>query len=154
MSASAMVQLSAAIGIVAVGPSGGGALGVVDLAEGHLVEPALLAVRRDDEPVGAVLLEQLDLVALVEVADLRAAQLVGRVQQPDDAVADEPALATRDRSDEALAEGQPRGRSRIADRVGLARLQQRRTPPAREEQLEVDLLLDGRHARCATAIAS
>ena len=147
MSASAMVQLSAAIGIEAVGPSGGGALVVVDLAEGHLVEPALLAVGREDEPVGAVLLEQLDLVALVEVADLRAAQLVGRVQQAHDAVADDPPLATRDRSDEALAEGQARGRSRIADRVGLAGLEQRRTSPAREEQLEVDVVLDARHDR-------
>ena len=44
MSASAMVQLSAAIGIEAVGPSGAAPSLSIDLAERHLVEPALLAV--------------------------------------------------------------------------------------------------------------
>ena len=44
---------------------------VDDVAEGHLVEPALATVRAEDQPVGAVLLEQLDFVAPVEVADLR-----------------------------------------------------------------------------------
>ncbi len=46
-------------------------------AEGHLVEPALTTVRAEHQPVGTVLLEELDLVALVEIADLGAAQLVG-----------------------------------------------------------------------------
>ena len=65
-------SVSAAIGIVAVGPVGRGAVVVDDLAERHLVEPALLAVGAEDEPVGAVLLEQLDLVALVEDSRSRA----------------------------------------------------------------------------------
>ena len=47
-----------------------------DVAERHLVQPALAAVRAQDAPVGAALLEQDDLVALVEHADLRAADLV------------------------------------------------------------------------------
>ena len=83
-----------------------------DVAQGHLVEPALAPVRAQDEPVRAVLLEQLDLVALVEVADLGAAQLVGRVEQADDAIADDPALAAIERADEALVEGQARRRRR------------------------------------------
>ena len=93
---------------------------------------------RQDQPVRAVLLEQLDLVALVEVADLGAAQLVGRVEQADDAVADDPPLATGERADEALVEGQARGRRGVADRIGLARLEQRRAAPARHEHLQVD----------------
>ena len=75
------------------------------------MQPALLAVRAQDQPVGAVLLEQLDLVALVEVADLRAAELVGRIEQADDAVADDPALAPVERADEALVEGEARRRA-------------------------------------------
>ena len=63
MSASPIVQLSATIGIVATGPSDAAVLAADDVAEGHLVEPALVAVGAQDEPVGAVLLEQLDLVA-------------------------------------------------------------------------------------------
>ena len=48
-----------------------GSIVFVDVAERHLVQPALLAVGAQDEPVGAVLLEELDLVALIEIADLR-----------------------------------------------------------------------------------
>ena len=105
-------SVSAAIGIVATGPIGRGAVVLDDVAEGHLVDPALAAVRAQHQPVGAVLLEQLDLVALVEVADLDAAQLVGRVEQADDAIADDPPLATVERADEAVVEGQARGRRR------------------------------------------
>ena len=119
-----------------------------DLAERHLVDPALAPVRAQDEPVDAALLEQLDLVALVEEADLVAAQLVGRVEQPDDVVADEPALATVERADQAVVEGQARrgGRRRgsgrpcgpraatagasaacqLADRAGARRRRRRR----------------------------
>ena len=99
------------------------------------MEPALLAVGAEHEPVGAVLLEQLDLVALVEVADLRAAQLVGRVEQAHDAVADDLPLAAVERADEALVEGQARSRLGVADRVGLAGLDERRASPARHQQL-------------------
>ena len=63
------------------------------LAEGHPVEPALPAVRGQDAAVGAVLLEDRDLVALVERADLEAQQLVGPVEEADDPVADPPPLA-------------------------------------------------------------
>ncbi len=124
MSDSPIVQLSAAIGIVAVGPSWAGGSASVDLAEGHLVEPALLAVRAQHQPVGAVLLEQADLVALVEEADLLAAQFVWRVEQADDPIADDPPLAGVERTDQALVEGQARRRHVVADRVGLAGLEE------------------------------
>jgi hypothetical protein len=38
--------------------------------ERHTVDPTLPAVGAEDEPVGAVALQQLDLIALVEEADL------------------------------------------------------------------------------------
>ena len=101
------------------------------------MQPALLAVGAQDEPVGAVLLEELDLVALVEVADLRAAQLVGRVEQADDAVADDLPLAAVERADEAVIERQPRCGLGVADRVGLAGLEERRPPPAWHERFGV-----------------
>ena len=47
-----------------------------DVAQGHLVQPALAPVRAQHPPVRPVLLEQDDLVALVERADLAAADLV------------------------------------------------------------------------------
>src|SRR3954453_15068834 len=65
-------------------------------ADRHLVDPALLAVRAQDEPVGTRTLDELDLVALIELADLRGTQLVGRVEQSDDGVADDPPLAAVD----------------------------------------------------------
>ena len=128
------------------GTSAGGAVAIDDLAEDHLVQPALLSVRAQDEPVGAVLLEQLDLVALVEVADLGATELVGRVEQPDDPVADDPPLAAGQRADEALAEGQARGRRAVADRVGLAGLEERRSPPARHAAIRRSLARPARPA--------
>ena len=118
-------------------PFGRPVLAVDDLAEGHLVEPALLPVRAQDEPVGAVLLEQLDLVTLIEIADLGSAQLVGRVEQPDDAIADGPPLAPIERADEALVEGQARRRRGVADRIVLACLEERRPPPARHQSLHL-----------------
>ena len=127
------------------GRVGRAAVAVDDLAEDHLVQPALLSVRTQDEPVGAVLLEQLDLVTLVEVADLRAAELVRRVEQTDDPVADDPPLAPGERADEALVEGEPQRGRGVADRVGLAGLEEGRSPPAREQRF-VDARID-RH-RC------
>jgi hypothetical protein len=62
------------------------------IGQGHAVHPALTAVRAQDQPVDAVALQQLDLVALVENADLPGAELVGRVQEPDQPVADLTAL--------------------------------------------------------------
>ena len=119
------------------------------------MEPALLAVRAGHEPVRPVLLEQLDLVALVEVADLGAAELVGRIQQADDAVADDPPFAARERTDEALAEGESRRRRVVADRVGLARLDQRRPAPAGHEHL-IGGRLDGlcRSPVCGRPVAA
>ena len=49
-----------AVGVLATGGS------PIDVAECHLVDPALAAVGAQHEPVHAALLEQLDLVALVE----------------------------------------------------------------------------------------
>ena len=51
------------------------------LPDGHLVDPALAAIRAQHEPVDAALLEQLDLVTLGEDADAIAADLVRRVEQ-------------------------------------------------------------------------
>ena len=154
MSASPIVQLSAAIGIVATGPSGDGSSSIDDIAEGHLVEPALLAIGAEDQPVGAVLLEQLDLVALVEEADLRAAQLIGRVEQAHDPIADDPALAAVERPDETLVEGQPRRRRGVADRIGLAGLEERRPPPARHERLHLSRFQESprRPPRCVLRV--
>ena len=86
------------------------------------MDPALLAVRAQHQPVGAALLEQLDLVALVEDADLVATQLVGRVEQADDVVADQPPLAAVERADQAVSKVSRGGLDAVADRVGLARL--------------------------------
>ena len=95
------------------------------------MDPALATVRAQDQPVHAALLEQLDLVALVEEADLRAAQLVGRVEQSDDVVADEPSFSTVERADETVIERQARGSRDVAGRVGPSSLEQGRTAPAR-----------------------
>src|SRR4029453_14886278 len=75
-------------------PRVGGRGGLVgdDVAQGHLVDPAPAAVRADDEPVGASLLGERALVPLVELADLHRAELVGRVEEADDAIADDPPL--------------------------------------------------------------
>ena len=75
-----------------VGPELDRLAGHDDVAEDHLVEPALLAVRAQDQPVRAARLEQLDLVALVEDPDLVRPELVGHVEQPDEPVADPPTL--------------------------------------------------------------
>ena len=85
----------------------------------------------------ALPLEQLDLVALVEEADLDAAQLVRHVQQADDVVADQPALAAVERTDEAAIERQARGHGGVADRIRLARLEERRAAPARHGRLGI-----------------
>ena len=101
------------------------------------MDPALPAIGAQHEPVGAALLEQLHLVALVEERELRATELIGDVEQTDEVVADQPPLATVDRSDEPVSEGEPRGVDRVADGVGLARLEERRAAPARQRQLGV-----------------
>ena len=136
MSSSPSVQLSATAGIVAIAPSCRGRVPDV-LPDGHLVDPALAAVRAQDQPVDAALLEQLDLVTLGEDADAVAADLVGRVEQRDDVVLDQVPLATLDRADQAVVERQPGGLDAVTDRVGLARLQQRRPAPARHAGLRV-----------------
>ena len=61
------------------------------------MEPALAAVRAEHPPVGAGPLEELDLVALVELADLGGAELVGGVEEANDAVPDDPPLVALDR---------------------------------------------------------
>ena len=102
-----------------------------DLAERHLVEPALPAVGAEDEPVRAGALDQLDLVALVELADLGRAELVRCVEQADDAIADRSAARAR-------RPGRRRRLSKLsrwvdrdgARRIGLARLEERRPAPA------------------------
>ena len=65
--------------------------------EGHLVDPALFAVRRPDEPVGPGRADQLDLVAAVEPGDLLAHDLVGDRRHPDQAIADPCAARRRSR---------------------------------------------------------
>ena len=86
------------------------------------MEPALLAcpgsARSQYAPYFS---SNLDLVALVEVADLRATQLVGRVvSRRHDPIADDLSLATVEGSDETCIEGQARRRDAVADRIGLA----------------------------------
>ena len=57
-----------------------GRIVVVDSrAEDHLMQPTLAAVRAENEPVGATLLEQLHLVALVQDRDLIGARLIRQV---------------------------------------------------------------------------
>ncbi len=72
------------------------------------MQPALPAVGRQDQPVRAVLLEQLDLVALVEIADLGPLQLVWGVEQPDDPITDQSPLVTVQRTDRCRIEGKAR----------------------------------------------
>ena len=87
-----------------------------------------------DQPVDALLLEQLDLVALAEDADLAAAELVGRVEQAHDVVPDQPSLVpasgpTRPWSKVSRAAGRA-----SRSRVRLAGLEQRRPAPARHRR--------------------
>jgi hypothetical protein len=107
------------------------------------VDPALPAVRAEDQPVRAALLEQLHLVALVEERELGAAQLVGHVEEPDEVVADQAALATVDRPDEPMIERQAGHFHGVADRIGLAGLQERRATPPGHGQLGVVRVRDG-----------
>src|SRR5436190_11440645 len=95
-----------------------------DLAEGHLVEPALAAVRAENQPVRARSFDQLDLVALVELADLRRAQLIGCVEEADHGIADRPPLAAIGRADGAVFEAHPVVRRHRAGWIGLARLEE------------------------------
>ena len=60
------------------------------------MDPALRADRGADVEIPGVAPEDLDLVVLLELADLLAADLVGAVHHPDDPVADEPALGALD----------------------------------------------------------
>lgn len=103
------------------------------------MDPALAAIRAQDQPVHPALLEQLDLVTLVKEADLAAAQLIGCVEQTDQVVADQPALATFERTNEPVVEREARrSGAGVADRIGLARGHQRGAAPARQASLEVD----------------
>jgi len=96
------------------------------------MNPALAAIGAQDQPVGSVSLQQLDLVALIENTDLRRTKLVWRVQQADEPVADAPGLVVRERSDASGFEGEMRIRDRGTQRIGSSNLLQRRSPPARQ----------------------
>src|SRR6185312_10523181 len=92
-----------------------------DVAERHLVEPALASVRAEDPPVRAGLLEELDLVALVELADLNGTELIGGVEEGDDAISDETPLIT-DPGAVRVVEAEARGDRHGPGRVVLAGL--------------------------------
>jgi len=100
--------------------------------ERHAVDPALPAVGAEDEPVGAVALQQLDLVALVDDADLRRAELIRRVEEADQAVADATPFEVLEGQDAGRLERQTWGRGVGTQRICPAHLLQRRPPPARD----------------------
>src|SRR5205814_10733322 len=72
---------------------------VDDISKGHLVDPALVAVGAEDEPERSRSVEELDLVTLVEQADLGRPKLIGGIEQADEPITDPSALATLDRAD-------------------------------------------------------
>src|SRR6266542_1089532 len=110
------------VGGVREGPVGSPAgADVHDVAEGHPMDPALAPVGAENSPERARSLDQLDLVALVEQADLVRPQLVRSVQQADHPVLDPAPLAALERVDDAVIERELRGDGGLlAERVRLA----------------------------------
>jgi len=75
-------------------------------------------------------LQELDLVAAIEKADLGGTNLVRAVQQPNQAIPDLAALVALERPDARLGEGHGGCVGHHAKRIGPADLLQRRPPPA------------------------
>jgi hypothetical protein len=102
------------------------------------VDPTLSAVGTQDQPVGAGSLQQLDFVALVEDANLRRAELVRRIEQANQAVADLAAFVVLERSDAGRRKGEVLGLSRSTHGIRTANLLERRPTPPRQEGLVDD----------------
>ena len=105
------------------------------IGQRHPVDPALPAIRAQDQPVDTVALEQLDLVPLVHDADLRRPQLIRRVEQADHPIADGPAFVVVERLNAGGLEGHVRSLGRGPKRIRAPNLLQRRSPPARQHRL-------------------
>jgi len=99
------------------------------------MDPSLTTIRAQDQPEGATALEQLDLIALVEDADLPRAKFVRRVEEADQPVADVAALVVVERSDAGGLERKTRLLRHGTKRVVAADLLQRRPAPARQQRL-------------------
>jgi hypothetical protein len=97
------------------------------------MDPALPAVRAQDQPVDALPIEELDFVAPVEKADLLSAQFIGSVEQAHEPIADLPTLEGLQRARTCSIEGHWSG-NLSAHRVSLANLLQRRPAPAGHER--------------------
>src|ERR1035437_5141467 len=98
------------------------------------MHPTLAPVGTQDPPVDAGALEELDLVAAIEHADLRRAKLVGRIEQSNDSVADLPAFVASAGLQARLREREMRRLRNSPHRVGLPDLLERRTAPARDQR--------------------
>jgi hypothetical protein len=105
------------------------------IGQRHPVDPALPAIRAQDQPIDAVALQQLDFVTLVENANLPGAELVRRVEEADQPVTDIPAFEVLERPDAGGLEGKARRSLGGSERVRAANLLQRGPSPARQERL-------------------
>ena len=97
------------------------------------MDPALCADRGPDADEPGVPVEHLDLVVRLELTDLRAADLVWRVREAHEPVADPPAF----RAERRLAERELPRRLDLAALAPPARSLERRAPPARQVRLAV-----------------
>jgi hypothetical protein len=82
------------------------------LGQRHTVDPTAAPVRAQNSPVHAIALQELDLIAAIQDSDLRGADLVRAVEQPNEPIPDLAALECLDRPDAVPGEGQRRRRFR------------------------------------------
>ena len=138
MSDSPIVQVSAAIGIVAVGGSSPRAHVADDVAEGHLVDPALppsgpgrASRRRTSRGAGPRRPGRGTPISVPRSSSGESSRRTTRV-------ADRPAARGRRAGRRARGRRSAAGRRRsVADRVGLAGLEERRAAPARQQRFGV-----------------
>jgi hypothetical protein len=109
------------------------------LGQRHTVDPTAASIGAQNPPVHVIPLQELDLVAAIENSDLRGADFVRAVEQPNEPIPDLAALECLGRPDAIFGERQRRRRFRHdAQGIGLADLLQRRPAPAREQRLVDD----------------
>jgi hypothetical protein len=93
------------------------------LGQRHTVDPTAASVRAQNSPVHAIAFQKLDLIAAIQDSDLRGADLIRAVEQPNEPIPDLAPLECLDRPDAIPGEGQRRRHFRHdAQRIGLANL--------------------------------
>ena len=81
------------------------------------MHPTLAAVREHNQPVGSIPLQQLDFIALIDDANLRRPQFIGRVQQTHQAVADQASFVVFQRPNARRGKGEVRSIGVGAQRI-------------------------------------